>query len=107
LVDLLSFGKKFYFHRTKSIVMQSTEKIVYYTELNEELKEPLAVIEEFCDWADKDTVKKQMWEWLMAAMGAQYAGYEEAGKRWELLFLYRRLEGLVEAVYGIGEEGEL
>jgi len=84
--------------------MKSEEKIVYYTELNENVKEPLAVIREFCDWSDVDTVKKQMWEWLMAAMGAQYAGYEEAGKRWEVMFLYKRLEELVEAAYLIGEE---
>lgn len=83
--------------------MQTKEKIVYYRELEENVKEPLAVIEEFCDWSDKETVKRMMWDWLMAAMGAKYAGYEEAGKRWELLFLYRRLEGLVEAAYGIGE----
>jgi len=79
------------------------EKIVYNTELNEHVKGPLEVIEEFCDWSDKETVKEQMWDWLMAAMGAKYAGYEEAGKRWELLFLYRRLEGLVDAVYRVGE----
>lgn len=85
--------------------MQAKEKIVYYTELDESLKEPLVVIEEFCDWSDKETVKEQMWDWLMAAMGAKYAGYEEAGKRWELLFLFRRLEGLVDAAYGIGERG--
>ena len=48
-----------------------------------------------------------MWDWLMAALGAKYAGYEEAGKRWELLFLYRRLEGLVDAAYGIGERGRV
>lgn len=84
--------------------MQSTNKIVYYTELDENVKEPLAVIQDFCDWSDEKTVKKQMWEWLMAAMGAKYAGYEEEGKRWELLFLYRRLEELVEAAYGIGEK---
>lgn len=84
--------------------MQSKEKIVYYTELDENVKEPLAVIREFCDWSDVETVKKQMWELLMAAMGAQYAGYEEAGKRWEVMFLYKRLEGLVEAAYVIGEE---
>lgn len=83
--------------------MQAKEKIVYYRELEENVKEPLAVIEEFRDWSDKETVKRQMWDWLMAAMGAKYAGYEEAGKRWELLFLYRRLEGLVDAAYGIGE----
>jgi len=85
--------------------MQAKEKIVYYTELDENTKEPLLVIEEFCDWSDKETVKEQMWEWLMAAMGAKYAGYEEAGKRWELLFLFRRLDGLVDAAYGIGERG--
>jgi len=83
--------------------MKPNEKIVYYTELNEDVKEPLAVIGEFCDWSDKETVKAQMWDWLMAAMGAKYGGYEEAGKRWELLFLFRRLEGLVDAAYGIGE----
>jgi len=83
--------------------MHSKEKIVYYTELSENMKAPMAVIEEFCDWSDKETVKEQMWEWLMAAMGAKYAGYEEAGKRWELLFLYRRLEGLVDAAYRVGE----
>lgn len=83
--------------------MQTKEKIVYYTELGEHVKEPLAVIGEFCDWSDKETVKAQMWDWLMAAMGAKYAGYEDAGKRWELLFLYKRLEGLVDAAYGIGE----
>jgi hypothetical protein len=85
--------------------MQAKEKIVYYTALNENVREPLAVIEEFCDWSDKETVKKDMWNWLMAAMSAKYAGYEEAGKRWELLFLYKRLEGLVDAAYGIGERG--
>jgi hypothetical protein len=83
--------------------MEAKEKVVYYTELGENMREPLAVIEEFCDWSDKETVKGQMWDWLMAAMGAKYAGYEEAGKRWELLFLYRRLEGLVDAAYVIGE----
>lgn len=86
--------------------MQTKEKIVYYTELNENVKEPLAVIGEFCDWADKETVKREMWDWLMAAMGAKYAGYEDAGKRWELLFLFRRLEGLVDAAYVIGEGSE-
>jgi hypothetical protein len=85
--------------------MQAKEKIVYYTELNENAKGPMTVIEEFCDWSDKETVKEQMWDWLMAAMAAKYAGYEEAGKRWELLFLFKRLEGLVEAAYGIGERG--
>ncbi len=84
--------------------MKSTEKIVYYTELDENLKEPMAVIQEFCDWSDVKTVKQQMWEWLLAAMGAKYGGYEDAGKRWELLFLFRRLEELVEAAYRIEEE---
>jgi hypothetical protein len=83
--------------------MQAKEKIVYSTALGEGMKAPMAVIEEFCDWSDRETVKEQMWDWLMAAMGAKYAGYEEAGKRWELLFLYRRLEGLVDAVYRVGE----
>jgi hypothetical protein len=83
--------------------MQYKEKIVYYTELNEDVKEPLSVIREFCEWSDVETVKKQMWELLVAAMGAQYAGYEEAGKRWEVMFLYKRLEGLVEAAYVIGD----
>jgi len=83
--------------------MQAKKKIVYYTELNENAREPMTVIEEFCNWSDKEAVKEHMWDWLMAAMGAKYAGYEEAGKRWELLFLFRRLEGLVEAAYGIAE----
>ncbi len=84
--------------------MQSSQKIVYYTALDQDVKEPLSIIREFCDWSDIDTVKKQLWEWLMAAMGAQYTGYEETGKKWELLFLYQRLEELVEAAYAIGEE---
>lgn len=73
--------------------MQSKEKIVYYTELDENVQEPLTVIREFCEWTDVETVKRQMWELLVAAMGAQYTGYEEAGKKWEALFLYKRLEG--------------
>jgi len=83
--------------------MKANEEIVYTGPLGQQMKAPMAVIEEFCDWSDKETVKEQMWDWLMAAMGAKYVGYEEAGKRWELLFLYRRLEGLVDAVYRVGE----
>lgn len=52
--------------------MQAKEKIVYYTELDESVKEPLAVIEEFCDWSDKETVKRIMCHLLLVARHPPY-----------------------------------
>lgn len=70
--------------------------------LNEEERQNLyGVLEHFFRDFDLQDIREILWDWLVAAMSTESGSYDSGYSRSNLIFVYERLESLIEAAHGI------
>lgn len=67
----------------------------------EERQNPYRVVEEFFSFFDTQDMHEILWDWLVAAMSNESGSFESGYSRSNLIFVYERLESLIEASYVI------
>jgi hypothetical protein len=55
------------------------------------------VVEEFYSWFHLQDIRDILWEWLTAALSSDSIHYGNGGARSNLIFVYEKLELLIEA----------
>lgn len=70
----------------------------------DQLGNPMIVIDEFFSCYHLDDLRQLLWDWLQAAMATENSSFDCSRDRSNLLFLYKKIEELVEAVYVLREK---
>jgi hypothetical protein len=65
----------------------------------EEQKAPQDVLKVFFDCYHLKDLHEVLWDWLLAALSTDSGIYDRGRERSNLIFLYQKLETLVEAAY--------
>lgn len=65
----------------------------------EEKQDPYGVLDEFFSCFHLQDLREVLWDWLVAALSAESGAYNTGYTRSNLVFVYERLELLVEAAY--------
>jgi hypothetical protein len=65
----------------------------------EEQQDPIAVLHVFFDCYHLKDMHEVLWDWLEAALSTDSGFYDRGRERSNLIFLYKKLETLVEAAY--------
>lgn len=65
----------------------------------EESENPYLVIEELFDYAHLPDLRHQLWEWLRTTVTGDFTEGLDRRERIALLFLYEKIEKLVEAAH--------
>ena len=65
----------------------------------EEQQDPIAVLHVFFDCYHVKDLHEVLWDWLLAALSTDSGIYDRGRERSNLIFLYQKLETLVEAAY--------
>jgi hypothetical protein len=83
--------------------MSTKEKKTLHAEVlrlsKEEQRQPLDVLTCFFDCYHLKDFRELLWDWLLAALGTDSGIYDKGRERSNLIFLYQKLEALVEAAY--------
>lgn len=103
-IDLISTEQESYLITPYNILlMKANQRTEWYNRpyhlTPEELKNPYLVIEEFFNCYHLDDLRHLLWDWLHAAMSAENSTYDDHTDRSDLLFFYRKIEMLAEAVF--------
>ena len=70
--------------------------------LSEEERQNLyGVLEDFFSSFHLQDVRALLWEWLVAALSSESGAYESGYARSNLIFVYEKLELLIEAAHGL------
>lgn len=67
----------------------------------EERQDPYIVLEDFFSNFHLQDMREVLWDWLVAAMSSESCQYNTGFARSNLVFVYEKIELLVEAAYGI------
>jgi hypothetical protein len=67
----------------------------------EEKQDPYIVLEDFFSNFHLQDMREMLWDWLVAAMSAESSAYNTGYARSNLVFVYEKLELMIEATYGI------
>jgi hypothetical protein len=65
----------------------------------EQQQQPLEVLACFFDCYHLKDLRELLWDWLLAALGTDSGIYDKGRERSNLIFLYQKVEALVEAAY--------
>jgi hypothetical protein len=57
------------------------------------------LLTEFCRYFSYPEIKEDLWYCVMTALSKEGSLYDEASERTNLLFLYEKLQGLLEGIY--------
>jgi hypothetical protein len=72
------------------------------TSLSDEQKQdPYGVLDDFFSCFHVQDVRELLWDWLVAALSAESGAYGSGYERSNLIFVYERIEYLIEAAYGL------
>jgi hypothetical protein len=63
----------------------------------EERQDPYLVLEDFFSNFHLQDMREMLWDWLVAAMSAESSAYNTGYARSNLVFVYEKLELLIEA----------
>jgi|GEM_PF-515173 hypothetical protein len=67
----------------------------------EEKKNLYGVLEDFFSNFHLKDVREMLWDWLVAALSSENGAYESGHSRSNLIFVYEKLELLIEAAHGL------
>lgn len=67
----------------------------------EERRNPYGVLEDFFSNFHLQDVREMLWEWLVAALSSESGNYESGHARSNLIYVYEKLELLIEAAHGL------
>ena len=67
----------------------------------EERRDPYIVLEDFFSNFHLQDIREMLWDWLVAAMSSESTQYSTGYARSNLVFVYEKLELLIEAAHGI------
>lgn len=84
-------------NRNRECVNQS----VHFTEENRQ--KPYEVLEDFYSCFHLQDLREMLWDWLVAAMRTESGQYDTGYARSNLIFVYEKLELLLEATYTINK----
>lgn len=59
------------------------------------------VLDDFFRCFHVEDVREMLWEWLVAALSTDSGSYSTGYDRSNLIFVYERMEMLIEAAYGL------
>lgn len=68
------------------------------------MADPLMAVHRFCKLYDLPALRADLWNWLSEMLSSAETSFDDAGRRADLLLLYEKLQGLLEAVYLINEQ---
>jgi hypothetical protein len=63
----------------------------------EEKQNPYVVVEEFYTCFHLQDMREILWDWLVAALSCEHSAYNTGYARSNLIFIYEKLESLIEA----------
>lgn len=69
----------------------------------EEKQNPYLVLDDFYSFFHLQDIREILWEWLVAAMSTESGQYSTGYARSNLIFVYERVELLLEATYNINK----
>lgn len=70
--------------------------------LTEQQRQDLyGVLEDFFSNFHLQDVRELLWDWLVAALSSECSTYESGYARSNLIFVYEKLETLIEAAWGL------
>jgi hypothetical protein len=67
----------------------------------EERKDLYGVLDDFFSSFHLQDARELLWDWLVAALSSESGAYESGYARSNLIFVYEKLELLIEAAYGL------
>jgi hypothetical protein len=68
---------------------------------DEERQNLYGVLEDFFSSFHLQDIREIMWDWLVAALSSESGAYDSGYARSNLIFVFERLEMLIEAAYGL------
>lgn len=68
---------------------------------DEERQNLYGVLEDFFSSFHLQDIRAILWDWLVAALSSESGAYDSGYARSNLIFVYERLEMLIEAAYGL------
>ena len=68
---------------------------------DEEKQNLYGVLDDFFSSFHLQDVRELLWDWLVAALSSESGAYESGYARSNLIFVYEKLETLIEAAYGL------
>lgn len=66
---------------------------------NEETEDPILVLDELFDFAHLPELRELLWEWLKITVSDSYSAHTEPNQKISVLFLYEKLQKLIEAAH--------
>jgi len=67
----------------------------------EEKQNPYCVLEDFFSCFHLQDIREILWDWLVAAISSESGQYSTGYARSNLVFVYEKIELLIEAAHGI------
>ncbi|MFD2885976.1 hypothetical protein, partial [Chitinophaga cymbidii] len=69
----------------------------------DEVADPLRAIHRFCVLYDLPELRANLWSWLSEMLSSNETSYDSPERRADLLLLYEKLQGLLDAVFLIND----
>ena len=71
----------------------------------EEVRDPYLVITRFFDYADVNSVREYLWDWLKITVSGTFnTNIINKHQRYDMIYFFEHLEKLVEATYAIQQK---
>ncbi len=68
---------------------------------DEEKEDPYVVLDDFFSCFHLQDVRELLWDWLVAGLSCESGAYNTGYARSNLIFVYEKLERLIEASHGL------